>query len=213
LEEIMSQLAANDRAFVWSLVEDFGDELAAVVRYNVASIGRREVLREEGRIEALFLDVAVLIFSVAPSWKADGGALPWVWARRPIQQLVSAELGHRVDELDEATQLLAEALTQSEGMAEGQAVAVQTLAGTHSVVASLVDALRTAGSERQVAIHIEYGTQRALGDPSPAKTVGAMFDMKPDNVRQIDSRLRKRVRELVANDPSYADLAGLRWLA
>ncbi len=61
-------------------------------------------------------------------------------------------------------------------------------------------------------MHLEYQVQKALGDRSPANTVGVMFDLSPANVRQIDRRVRRKLSDLQANDSAYTALARLSWV-
>jgi hypothetical protein len=53
--------------------------------------------------------------------------------------------------------------------------------------------------------------QKHLGDPSPAHTVARETGLRPDNVRQIDRRLRVRLQQLAARDATFAPLVGLGW--
>ena len=52
----------------------------------------------------------------------------------------------------------------------------------------------TASNRRIV---IEYLEQQAAGDPSPAHTVGQVFDLTPAAVRQVCSRTLRKVRALL----------------
>lgn len=62
-------------------------------------------------------------------------------------------------------------------------------------------------------MHTQYRIQRACGDPSPANTVAAEFQLEAANVRQIDTRMRRKLRALAESDPNFAEIGGLRWLA
>ena len=86
------------------------------------------------------------------------------------------------------------------------------LAGEYHEVHQLLIALDAIASERDGQVHLEYQVQKALGDRSPANTVGAMFDLSPANVRQIDRRLRRKLSDLHANDSAYTALARLSWV-
>ena len=86
------------------------------------------------------------------------------------------------------------------------------LAGDHVELAQLLSALTAVASERDAKVHLEYQAQKALGDRSPANTVGEMFGLSPSNVRQIDRRLRQRLSGLAESDPSFATLVRLSWV-
>jgi hypothetical protein len=53
----------------------------------------------------------------------------------------------------------------------------------------------------------------ALGDPSPAVTVGALYGMKPASVRQQSRRTRLRLRALAETEPRFGPLAELAVVA
>ena len=61
-------------------------------------------------------------------------------------------------------------------------------------------------------MHLQYRFQKALGDPSPAHTVGAELGLRPDNVRQIDHRVRNRIIDLADSDERFTPLLALPWL-
>lgn len=222
LEDTMSRLAAGDPAFIWSLVEDFGDDLAGVVRATVGAAGRREVLSEPGRVEAMVFDIALCLFEQAASWDPDGGALPWVWARRAIDQIIWADLGHRCIELDELVVGPPPGAGPPEARSGGGAPAIDEslaevtlldLAVHDRRIARLIEAIGAVGSDRDGAVHTEYRIQRASGDPSPANTVADAFGLQAANVRQIDARMRRRLRHLAATDSSFSEIGDLKWLA
>ena len=47
----------------------------------------------------------------------------------------------------------------------------------------------------------------------PANTVAAEFRLEAANVRQIDTRMRRKLRALAESDPNFAEIGDLRWLA
>lgn len=212
LEEVMAGLAAGDPASVWALVAEFGDELARPVRKLLGEMGRRDVLVEPGRVEGMVVDIALHLLDHGARWSPTGGALPWVWADRAVRAIVARDVGHRSAELDDDR----EDTPHLEPVESGGTAAEPTLAELASVeptVGLLAAAMARVGSERDRAVHLEYGIQRAGGDPSPAHTVARAFGLKPDNVRQIDHRMKGRLRHLAETDEGYRDLGGLRWLA
>jgi hypothetical protein len=209
LQEVMAGLAAGDPAFAWALACEFGDELGRAVRRVLDELGRPDVLRDPGRVEGMVLDIALYLLRHGRGWRPDGGALPWVWAEAAIRAIVVRDVGHRSVEADDE---------HLDGPDPGGPCVVEEptlveLARSEPQVALLLEALQTVTSERDRAVHLEYGIQRATGDPSPAVTVGASFGLKPDNVRQIDHRVRAKLRTLAADDERYRELGGLRWLA
>jgi len=87
------------------------------------------------------------------------------------------------------------------------------LAAREPVVALLWAAIQCVASPRDTDVHIQYRIQKRLGDRSPARTVGAEFGLAPDNVRQIDRRVRRKLGLLIERDPTFGALRELPWLA
>jgi hypothetical protein len=210
LEEVMQGLAAGDVACTWALADEFGVELARVVRRLLQDMGRRDVAAEPGRVEGLVLDIAFHLLDHGAAWDPAGGALPWVWAERAVRSLVARDVGHRCTG-DDAEAVAADAPDGPPAPASDPTI--DDLAAADPMVGLLVEAIARAGSDRDVAVHLEYGIQRACGDPSPAHTVAEAFGLKPDNVRQIDHRMRRKLRALADQDDRFRELGGLRWLA
>jgi hypothetical protein len=75
------------------------------------------------------------------------------------------------------------------------------------------DAVGTLTSDRNRRVYFEFELQKALGDRSPASTVGRLFGLKPDNVRQIARRVRTRLIDRIRSDARLAPLRDLRWFA
>jgi hypothetical protein len=80
-------------------------------------------------------------------------------------------------------------------------------------VALVWEALLTVASARDRALFLEVLVQTSLGDRAAAATVADLVGMKPDAVRQQSSRIRRRLRDLAAANPRYADLADLAIVA
>ena len=97
---------------------------------------------------------------------------------------------------------------------EAQLVEVlDRLAADHEVVALLRDGLEVVASPRDLLVFVEHGVQVALGDPSPAVTIGRMYGMEPAAVRQQTRRVRLRLRRLAATDPRFGELVSLPLVA
>lgn len=231
---LMAQMAAGDPAAVFALITSFGGRLAGVVRRQLFAFGRRDVAADPHDVDYLVQSAALVLFDRAASWSPDG-ALPWTWAERAIRAEIVAYLGHPSVELDperldgsarhDASAgapggggRLAEVSGDGSGSLSAPrpgaaAVEFEDLVARLPTVALLDQAIEAVANERDRRVHLEYRIQKRSGDASPAHTVAAEFGLSPENVRQIDSRVRRRLRALVATDPRYADLRDLRWLA
>lgn len=228
---LMAQMAAGDPAGAFALIAAFGGRLAGVVRRQLFAFGRRDVASDPAEVDYLVQSAAFVLFDRAASWSPDG-ALPWTWAERAIRAEVVAYLGHPSVELDQE-RLDAGRLDTPAGSgpvrasggggpavpstgAPGSATSArefESLAARFPTVALLDVAIDEVASERDRLIHLEYGIQKRSGDASPSHTVAAQFGLTPQNVRQIDRRVRRRLQALVDADPRFADLRTLGWLA
>lgn len=216
---LMAQMAAGDAAAVFAFVAAFGGRLAGAVRRQLFSLGRREVASRTDEVDFLVQSAALALFDRAAGWSPDG-ALPWVWAERAIRAEVVAYLGHPSVELDaERIGVGSAATTTGAAVPPRRSVDgpgpddFDELAHRDPTVGLLHEAIGEVANERDRRVHVEYRIQKRSGDASPAHTVAAEFGLTPQNVRQIDSRVRRRLRALVDTDDRFAALRALRWLA
>jgi hypothetical protein len=218
LAAIMDRLAQGDEAAVVALYERFRGRIAGAVQQVAAIRGAR--LRPDD-LEGVVVEVCFELARVAGAWSPDGGALPWVWARHRVANVVDRELGQWTEPLDE--QQLAHVVddappTPDSGSAPARDVAMwpvlERIAADHHGARLLLDALERSGiSRRDRELWLEYVCEKAVGNPAPATTVGPVFAMKESTVRQAARRVRQRVRCLATTDERYAPLAGLPVLA
>src|SRR4051794_24874863 len=207
LNRIMGEMV-DDEAKVIELYQEFHAEIAAVVGF-LARKRLRSITDEE--VEAMVFDTCGMLGRVARSWRPDGGALPWVWARSRIVALVGASLPLRHDPLpDEHDLPPAPPLLSLAGTDEPEVdLVLERLALADERVALLVVALHEAVGVRDGGIWLRYRMQQQAGDPSPAHTVGGELGLLPPTVRQRASRARRRLARHVEGDPRFADLADL----
>jgi DNA-directed RNA polymerase specialized sigma24 family protein len=211
---LMARMAAGDQGAVFELYDDCGARLAAVMRAHLAAVGVRDAPREE--VDGLVMDACLELFACSGAWRPDGGALPWTWAAARLRGLAARWVGVHADELDEAA---FDAASGAVGPApwsgdEGSAYEVLREAGRHhGLAALLLDGLGLVGSPRDQAIVLELRLQADLGDPSPSHTVAVGLGSSPDAVRQVSSRMRRRLRRLADTDERFAPLAGLPLVA
>jgi hypothetical protein len=211
-------LAQGDEAAVVALYERFRGRIAGAVQQVAAIRGAR--LRPDD-LEGLVVEVCFELARVAGAWSPDGGALPWVWARHRVANVVDRELGQWTEPLDE--QQLAHVVddaapTPDYGSTPARDVpmwpVLERIAADHHGARLLLDALERSGiSRRDRELWLEYVCEKAVGNPAPATTVGPVFAMKESTVRQAARRVRQRVRCLASTDERYAPLAGLPVLA
>jgi len=190
--DLMAAMAQQDPDALFCFIEQFQAELASTVRSILGSLGRSDVSRKPAEVDFLVLSAALIVFDRAGRWQRQG-ALPWVWAIRAIRAEVVRWLGHpRVE-------FVAEFHAPRGGAGSGRAVGagdvdLVALAEEHAEIADWLQGVRRVASDRDQRVHIEYQTQKSLGDPSPANTVAEQFGLKPANVRQIDARVRRQLQ-------------------
>lgn len=215
LARAMEALRADPTA-VLEFVLTYGDQLRTVARSHLFELGRADLARDTDEVEGLAWEIGFLLADHASGWQ-PGGALPWSWAYRAVRSLVARTIGHaRADvELDAVLAGDEAGMSGVGGTGEvDEDLDLGALARMHPVLALLCEALdEHVVSERHRRVHLEYRIQKALGDPSPASTVGAMFGLGAANVRQIDRRVRLCLHRAVDADGRYRELRELPWLA
>lgn len=206
-----------------------GDEAAAVTLYEryhgpIAAAVHRAARHRRGRIDprdvdAVVMDVCFELAAIAARWSPAGGALPWVWARHRVANVVDRFLGPWAEPLDDA-RLAAVAdvddpLGGAEPAPDGSLLdafdrLVPDLASTRLLAQALDEA---AISKRDRELWFEYQYEKHSGNASPAATVAPVFGMREATVRQAARRARQRLLRLVATDDRFAPLADLPLLA
>lgn len=217
LVTIMAMLAADDHAGLFMLHAEFGEHFETAVRYELRRLGVRP---SSDDFAGIVIDAVLAVGGCASAWDASRGAMPWVWAQHRIRQVVSAFVGQFSDSLDAASENTREmvdvrvaempAAAPDSGISEIEVL--RRVAAGNDVCALLMAALEDVTSQRDREILLAYKLQASLGDPSPANTVGAAFDLKPATVRQVVKRSLDRLRDLAAREPRFAELANLAFL-
>ncbi len=215
LREVMVGMAAGDMAMLVAFVTEFGTPLRGLVRRTVFAFGRRDVLDDPGEVTSLVTTAALEIFDRADAWD-DTGAPPWVWAERAIRSAIARQVGHALVDVsvEDLCQLREGPVQQTLRGLDGDARRVLKRLSVAEPRAELWwDAVGALTSDRNRNVYFEFELQQALGDRSPAKTVSALFDLQPDNVRQIVRRVRRRLAERIRTDARLEPLRDLRWFA
>ena len=214
LEAVMARLAAGDEAAVVTLYERFGGQIAGAVQ----AVARRRPGRiERDDLDGLVYEVCEELRVVAPAWSPGGGALPWVWARHRVANVVDRVLGQVTEPLDEARldRLDDRPVEGAERAADGTMLdALERLAPDLASARLLIEALDEAAiSRRDRELVLQYAYEKHSGNASPAATVAPAFGMREPSVRQAARRARERLLRLAATDERFALLADLPLLA
>lgn len=211
LRVVMAAMAAGDRGATFDLYAEFGGPIRASVRRLLRRVGVESVLAED--LDGLVIDACLELQACADAWDPGGGATPWVWAERRLFGVVSRWVGQHADALDDKREVVVDLVASPAGPA-AEPSAVELLERLdHPTCRLLLEALEAVATARDRAIVLEVGLQRSLGDASPAVTVGPHVGLRPDAVRQVLRRVRRRLHALAAVEPRYASLTDLALLA
>ncbi len=221
----MARMAAGDGTARFELYWEYGDSIGRALRTEFRRLGVEWVDAAES--DGLVLDACIDLSGRAGSWDATRGVTPWTWARFRLRALVVAHVGQFAGALPEEGPAEAAAIawtgdagagpdavgTDHPGSGADPVAVLRRLAGTRPELRLLQEGLDLVSLPGQQAILLEVKVQAALGDPSPAVTVGQLTGVRPDTVRQTVKRVLDRLRRLAAADPHFAPLAGLPLLA
>ena len=215
LVAIMRRLAGGDEAAVVTLYERYGGPIAAAVQ-RVARQRRRLLGRDD--LDGLVFEVCFELATIAGRWSPDGGALPWVWARHRVANVVDRVLGQWSDPLDDERMGVVAAwpldgvghVADDGSLLDALGRLVPDLASAR-LLAEALDHERISVRDRELLL--EYAFEKQSGNTSPAATVAPRFGMKEVSVRQAARRARQRLVRLAASNERFAPLADLPLLA
>ncbi|HYD10709.1 MAG TPA: hypothetical protein VEA78_11450 [Acidimicrobiales bacterium] len=210
LRDVMAALAMGDRSATFDLYAEFGGPIRSWMRRLLRRLGVDVVGAED--LDGLVIDACLELQGCAGSWDPEGGALPWVWAEKRLLGVASRWVGQHADSIEDREEPVGR-LVSSVGRATEPSV-VDLLASLDDPTCVLLrEALEAVASVRDREIVLEVGLQRSLGDGSPAVTIGPSVGLRPDAVRQVLRRVRRRLAELAEAEPRYAVLTDLALLA
>ena len=216
LVRLMAAMAAGDHAAIFLLATEFRTPLAGAVRRHLRRMGVERV--DAADLDGLVIDACIELSRVAGGWDPAGGALPWTWAERRISAAVAAHVGIHADHLDDDThRVLAEQPAEPNGPAATEdpdpLLLLDRRAGRRPDCELVQEALGRVASARNQRIVLGVRLQAALGDPSPAGTVGREEGLQPDAVRQVVHRTRRALRQLADGASRFAPLAATALVA
>jgi len=213
---LMARIVAGDDAAIFTLQATNGHRVRFQVLRLLEQMGCRYLANDWDEVDGLVTDAFDVIRQKAAGWSPDGGALPWNWAYFAIRDTVYRSVGHRTTELlDELFERPGAMWDEWDGAElhrdESTVEAFERLAKSDEVVRLFLSTLRHMVSERNYVVVLEYLLQQGSGDRSPSKTVARRVGLKPDNVRQVASRTRKRILGEIDADSGLEPLLDMRW--
>ena len=200
---------ASDPAAVVPFHAEFGSEVRVIVEFEARRHRRRPASAE---IDDLTFDACLVLARLAAAWRPDGGALPWNWGRRRINELVAAALAPSPGRLpwgwdaEDVGPAAGDAADPDDGTCAPHLVA---LAGRDHRCALLLEAIDASIGVDDADVWLRYRVQQQSGDPAAAETVARELGLTAPAVRQRASRARRRVAALVAREPRLAALHDL----
>ena len=211
LAAIMAAMAGGDRAAVVALYREFGAQLASVLRAELRRQGVHFVSADD--LDGLVFDTCMVLEHLAGSWDPTRGVLPWTWAKMRLRTVVSDFVGVHADEFDpdrhdRSARAESDPLLVAADDRDDLEVFAGLAHGGHELAELLAEAFTVAAiPERARRIVMSYQLQMAEHDPSPSRTVASRHDMRPDAVRQVVARTRRKLRALTDTEPRFAPLA------
>lgn len=205
LAEIMA--TNDDPAAEVALYLEFGSEVGAVVRAVARSRGGRHL--DDDDLDELTYDACAELQRIGRSWRPDGGALPWTWARARIDALVRDRIGppRRPLQFADLDGCLDDAPLPAVDDRDLVVSTLGRLAACDQRV-GLANELVSGLRPRTVELLLRYQIQQDAGDPSPSHTVAVEFGLRPPAVRQVVARARRQLNARVTREPKYAPLRG-----
>jgi len=187
VDVVMLAIAAGRDGAVW--------ELHALAEPDLGRIVRREAQRVNVWLTAdevfeVTLDAAMEIARIARSWE-PAGALPWVWAKKRVRNLVHAHIDTFTRELDD--ELAEEEAPPPAAPPISGIEALRKLAEVHDQARELQARLERYVTPRDADIWLSYQVEQDGGNRSPAVTIAAEHEMRPDAVRKVVQRVGERV--------------------
>lgn len=211
LARLMTQMAEGNASAAFDLCLEYGHPIRTFLSRELRRQGCRRIAPDD--LDGLVIDACLILYDCARGWRAEGGALPWVWARARLQNLVSSFVGQLALPIDDVVEKLPPATPQTSGREMSDTEVFQRLAARHSATRLLAEALDLTLSRRDRDILLAVKVQAVLGDSSPAATIGHIHAMRGDAVRQVVHRAIERLRRLARDDPRFTSLADLALLA
>ncbi|MEI7593633.1 MAG: hypothetical protein WCK41_10475 [Actinomycetes bacterium] len=205
---LMVAMSEGDSSALFPFVDAFGSDLERMIRSQLRSYGRLDLVRDSDELSGLVISAALEILDRAGSWDPDG-APPWVWASRAIRAVVVNQIGHATVDVDD-DRISDEPVDHEQ---PGGELNLDSMAESNSLFRLFRAAIAATVSPRDAEISEQYLIQQSLGDPSPSHTVAAEFGLSAANVRQIVCRTRKSILQLQARDERYGELGQSGWLA
>lgn len=215
LVELMATMASGRVEAAFTLRDEFAGSLRRAVR---RALRARGVEVGPAELDELVGDSALVLFELAPAWRPEGGALPWVWAQHRIGNVVDRHLGTFADELDDerlaAWEVRLDGPSETGPSGEPASFALlESLAADDPRLQMLADALSAVATARDREMWLEMRVQEVMGDPAPAASVGRGHGVSAAAARQQRHRVGLRLRDLADRDERFASLVALPCVA
>lgn len=159
------------------------------------------------RLDDIVQDGVLALRHSIGSWRPDGGATPWGWARHRLVAIAFEHVGILADDLDQVREQPEPAIATPDGDTCALEV-LADLATTRPLLADLHRALSTVASDRDGRVWIDLLWEESGGNRSAAVTVAQLHGLSHANVRKIRQRVQGRLTAL-SSDAEFDSLAEL----
>ncbi len=208
LVDIVDGMVAGDTASILAFHEIAAPEVRSIVLRSLRAAG---IWVDKDRLHDIVQDGLLALQRHIGSWRPDGGATPWGWARHRLVAIAFDHVGILAVDLDGVPEPRSEQGSTSDDVDRCPLELLAELATTHPKVAELERALSATVSERDGRVWLDLLCEESGGNRSASVTVAQTHGLSHANVRKIRQRVRQRLTALSTDDGyrSLADLAAL----
>lgn len=204
LAEIVSAVLAGDPGATVAFHALAAPRVRSIVLRALQGAG---IWVDPDRLHDIVQDGVLALQHCLGSWRPDGGATPWGWARPRLASIAFEHVGVLADDLDEVP----ERPEPAAPVPEADACPLELLADlatTRPVLADLHRALTTVASDRDGRVWIDLLREESVGNRSAAVTVAQLHGLSHANVRKIRQRVQDRLNAL-SREAEFGSLADL----
>jgi DNA-directed RNA polymerase specialized sigma24 family protein len=204
---LMAAMANREPEALSDFITEYRPTLATIMRGHLADMGW--VYPPTEVIDDLVVDATLELWTLAPAWRVDGGAAPWVWASKRLRRLAASYLGQHSLVIDESDPADTSSEQNAAGVDEDPVDLLRRAVGIRPDADVFADALRVVASDRDQRVFLDMIQEVAGGNRRPSITVAASWSMTPSAVRKVVERVRWRLNTLASVDDTYAGIVAI----
>jgi len=210
IETVMAALANGEQS---ALIEWFRLATSPIRGIISKSFHAKDIHPNAELLNDIVRDCVVELARIAPSWRPDGGAKPWNWARPRLVAFAYKQLGTFADDIDDHTELADDGAVPT-GPDMGDVIELFGGLRTRDPILDLLgEALELVAGQRDRRVWLEMLIESFEGNRSPAVTVAVNNEIKPANARKVNQRMNGKLINLAVTTTHFGPLLRLPALA